>query len=32
MMAMVEDMKVGDPERVSQAGLRNGRESVLVAV
>jgi len=24
MIAAVEDMKVGDPERVSQAGLRNG--------
>ena len=27
MTAEVEDMKVGDPVRVSQAGLRNGGES-----
>jgi len=27
MIAAVEDMKVGDPERVSLAGLRNGGES-----
>jgi len=27
MTAVVEDMKVGDPERVSRAGLRNGGES-----
>ena len=26
MTAAVEDMKVGDPGRVSRAGLRNGRE------
>jgi len=27
MTAKVEDMKVGDPERVSRAGFRNGGES-----
>jgi hypothetical protein len=27
MIAVVEDMKVGDPVRVSRAGLRNGGES-----
>jgi len=27
MTAAVEDMKVGDPVRVSRAGLRNGGES-----
>jgi len=27
LTAAVEDMKVGDPARVSQAGLRNGGES-----
>jgi len=27
MTAVAEDMKVGDPERVSRAGLRNGGES-----
>jgi hypothetical protein len=26
MTSAVEDMKVGDPVRVSQAGLRNGGE------
>jgi len=30
--ATVNDMKVGDPVRVSHAGLRNGSESKEVAV
>jgi len=32
MTAVGEDMKVGDPERVSWAGLRNGGESEEFAV
>jgi hypothetical protein len=32
MTAAAEDMKVGDPARVSRAGLRNGGESEEFAV